>query len=212
MAGLLASLLTAALLAGGAAWGETVGVKVYRLGPGDPATAETWPARLLLEPRIAERPEFIALNTAVVLRNSRKTIAVRYCGTEAVGEDGERQFNGQFGWVPPTANWYHDGFFWLRVNGAYSYHYPFQFVANTAGESATARFTGRMPAAQVDLTFSLRAGDDKLLLNVSLTPLPGQAIKSAAVYLNCYPSDFAVQAPETRRRAILTTRRELLSA
>ena len=65
---------------------------------------------------VADGPDLASVNTAVVFRNDRKTIAIRYCGREVVDEKGARQFIAGFGWVPPTANWYHDGFFWVRVN------------------------------------------------------------------------------------------------
>lgn len=202
---LSAALLPVSLIA------ETVGVKVYHLAPGDAVTATTWPTSLLQEPRIAESPGLVSVNTAVVLQNTRKTIAVQYCGREKLGKDGTREFIAHFGWVPPSANWYHDGFFSLQINGAHSYHYPFRLVEHAGDAPGTARFTGRMPTAQVHVTFSLRPGDDKLLLDLALEPLPGQGMASVQAIFSCYPSDFAFYEPATRRRAVLTSRRELLN-
>jgi len=186
-----------------------VTVKTYHVAGGEEVTSETWPPQLLQRIRKTDRKNPTSVNTAVVFTNRRKTIAIKYSGRETTNKKGEKQWTGQFGWVPPNANWYHDGFFRFTLNKSASLHHRFQLVETRSGDTGLARWVADMPDATATLEFSLRANDDKLLFHIRFEPKEQKAVSSAVVTLQCYPSDFAVQKPETRSRAALTSKRRL---
>jgi len=190
---------------------EEVAVKTYRIAPGEKPTSEAWPARLLTKVRKTDLDNPTATNVAVVFTNRCKTIAIRYAGREAEDQEGVRRFCGNFGWVPPNCNWYHDGFFRVTLNEDQGLRYRFRLLETESGAEGRARFVAEMPDARVVVAFSLLPGDDKLRLDLELQPNVGKEIESASVFFGCYPSDFAVHHPQTRRRAMLTSKRKLLN-
>ena len=206
-----ACVLFAAIAAVSGVPAEEVIVKTYRIAPGEKPTSEAWPAKLLTKVRKTDLDNPTATNVAVVFTNRRKTIAIRYAGREATDKEGARRYCGSFGWVPPNCNWYHDGFFRLTLNEDQSVNYRFRLMETRSGAKGQARFGADLPDARVVVTFSLLPGDDKLRLDLKLQPNAGKGIESASVFFGCYPSDFAPHSPQTRRRATLTAKRELLN-
>jgi len=188
---------------------EEVTVKTYRVAYGDEVNSQTWPWRLLTKLRDSDLRNPTAINTAIVFRNSLRTIAIKYSGRESRAKNGAKEFVGTFGWVPPNCNWYHDGFFFLTLNGKKSLNYRFRLLETRAGERGSAKFVGDLPDARATVEFSLLPSDDKLLLHLRLQPRGGRVVKSATVFFGCYPADFAVHRPKTRRRAMLTSTREM---
>ena len=207
----LAGVVLMAIAAASGGLAEEVAVKTYRIAPGENPTSETWPAKLLTKVRKTDLDNPTATNVAVVFTNCRKTIAIRYAGREATDKEGARRYCGNFGWVPPTCNWYHDGFFRLTLNEDQSVNYRFRLMETRSGAEGRAQFGADLPDARVVVAFSLLPGDDKLRLDLELQPHVGKVIESASVFFGCYPSDFAPHSPQTRRRATLTAKRELLN-
>jgi len=198
-----------ALLSLAVARADEVSVKTYRVAAGDKVTPQTWPWRLLTKIPDEWLNSPVAAHTAVVFTNSLKTIAVKYREEQIVGKDGVKQFAGHFGWTPPTCNWYHDGFFRVKFNGEEARRRRFELQQVESGARGLARFAADMRDGRIVVTFALLPRDDKLLLHLELQPAAGKKVESASVEFGCYPSDFAVHRPETRRRALLTARREL---
>jgi len=123
---------------------EEVTVKTYRVSGGDKVSAEVWPSKLLMRLRKTDMANPTSTNTAVVFTNSRKTIAIKYSGRKAKDKKGQEKFAGQFGWVPPTCNWYHDGFFHVTLNGKKSLQYPFQLLESKGGDRGGPRRSGAL--------------------------------------------------------------------
>ena len=208
MAGLAASCVAVFLVAAVSCGGE-VSVKTYRIGPGDKVDAATWPSALLMGVRKTDIDNPSATNIAVAFTNSRAKVAIKFAGREVTDKRGQKRYSGGFGWVPPRCNWYHDGFFWLDINGALSTVARFQLLEARGGDKGLARFVGELPDARVVADFVLLPDDNKLLLDLKVEPMEGKRLRRVTAYFSCYPSDFAVHAPGTRKRAVQTARREL---
>jgi hypothetical protein len=189
---------------------DQVSVTTYRIQPGDQISSQTWPANLLQRIRKTDVDNPTAVNIAVVFRNSRKTIAIKYAGREQQDKDGKKAFVGSFGWVPPVTNWYHDGFFNVTWEGRKSIHYRFRYLGTESGGRGAARFTAEMPAGRLFVDFALLPNDDKLLMHLTFEPLQDAPMK-ASVFLACYPASYALNEPEKRRRVVLTSKQEFLN-
>ena len=186
---------------------EEVKVTTYKHEPGMKASARSWPSQLLDPIRKSDLTNPTAAYFGVVLSNAKKTFPIRYAGREVAGKDGKKRFVGTLGWPKPQCNWYHDGFFQLRWNGAPAGAYPFRLIEAISGEPGTARFAAELPSGKLIYAFSLQPDDDKLLFTVKLEPKKGLKTRKVEFQFNNYPSAFGKK--KLRRRALLTAKREM---
>ena len=105
--------------------------------------------------------------------------------------------------APCSANWYHGGFVFVRING--------RDIGGTMLHSGTVAETGRRAiadlvwdakAARVRMRFAGLPGDDKLLCEIALEPK--EPVKDLRISLRCYPSFFTAWHKRDGDRKIAT--------
>lgn len=105
---------------------------------------------------------------------------------------------------PSNANWYVQGYFTVRLDGKTIHDVPADFrTVRAGGEDAVVE--GVWPTAKGPLTirFGMRGGDDKLLMQVELSP--ETKVGRWELELRCYPHAFT----EPRDRWVATASREV---
>jgi len=104
---------------------------------------------------------------------------------------------------PTTANWYHGGFVNFEVDGVKIHdHIPRFEVTKQGGLQASLRLLWEHPKLRATLTWTVRDGDDRLLLAVEVEP-QGKC-ESLSFHLACYPQSFR----KPHRRLAVTAKQQ----
>ena len=104
---------------------------------------------------------------------------------------------------PTGANFYSGGFLDVRVDGVSVGPYKAKIERLTYAAATAYRFTWDVPAAQVQVLFVGKDGDDRLFVHGQVTPR--DVIDSIEASVRCFPSSFG----EPRDRWMVTAEREL---
>ena len=145
------------------------------------------------------------------LKNTVPTYALTYhvCVEEeahpGMVEVWPREGGAGIGMTRPTGcNFYSGGFLDVRIDGSSIGPYRAKIERLTYPTASAYRFTWNTPAAEVQLVFVGRDGDDKMLVHGEVTP-GDQFSSDIEVRVKCFPSSFR----EPRDRWTATADREL---
>jgi len=105
--------------------------------------------------------------------------------------------------------WYGGGFMDVLANGEGLINYKPEIDSKCLADEATITCTWDVPAAKVIALISMRNGDDKASVKISIEPKT--EIKSLKTTFLCYPSSFAIgdQSKFGRARYIATSKRTI---
>ena len=111
--------------------------------------------------------------------------------------------------TPCSANWYHSGFFFVRINGQEVGESPLlDMRATERGERGACQLVWETAAARVRVQFLMTGGSERLLCQVTCVPKEGQKISSLEVLSRCYPSYFTSHMKRQGDRTLITPRTE----
>ena len=129
---------------------------------------------------------------------------------DVMDEHGEHRGyeEGYIGMPGPSAqNWYHGGYLFLFVNGRDLGSVPVSDVGVVEqGARGSACIIWETPEATVQTRFLVLAGDDRLFVEIALTPKT--EIKSLRVETVCYPSLFTSARKMPGRRHVISPAKE----
>jgi hypothetical protein len=147
----------------------------------------------------------------VVLDSGIRCYTLKYSACVDPSHPGVRALEeGYVGMPTPTvANWYHSGFFFIRVNGQEVGELPLlDMRATERGPRGGCHLVWETPDARVRLQFLLAPGSERLLCQVTCTPKQDRRVESIEILLRCYPSFFTAYNKRQGDRTLITPRTE----
>lgn len=148
---------------------------------------------------------------SIVLDSGTRCYTLKYCACVDPSHPGVRALEeGYIGMPTPTpANWYHSGFFFVRVNGQEVGELPLlDMRATEFGARGACHMVWETPDALVRVQFLLPSASERLLSQVTCTPKEGRDVESIEVLLRCYPSFFTSHHRRQGDRTLITPRTE----
>jgi hypothetical protein len=148
---------------------------------------------------------------SVVLDSGARCYTLKYCACVDPSHPGVRALEeGYIGMPTPTvANWYHSGFFFVRVNGQEVGELPLlDMRATERGPRGGCHLVWETPDARVRVQFLLVGGAEGLLSQVTCVPKDGKRVESLEILVRCYPSFFTSAHRRQGDRTLITPRTE----
>lgn len=147
----------------------------------------------------------------VVLDSGKVTYTIKYTSCVDPSHPGVRvNEEGYIGMPTPTvANWYHSGFFFVRINGKEVGEAPLlEMRATERGERGGCHLVWETNEARVRVQFLITGGSERLLCQVTCVPKEGQKVETLEVMCRCYPSFFTSAQKRQGDRTLITPRTE----
>jgi len=148
---------------------------------------------------------------SIGLDTGRALYTLKYSACVDPSHPGVRALEeGYIGMPTPTAaNWYHSGFFFIRVNGKEVGEFPLADMRVTErGARAACHMVWDTPDARVRVQFLVKGGSERLLSQVTCVPVTGHTVESVEFKFTCYPSFFTAHHHRQGDRTLITPRTE----
>lgn len=146
---------------------------------------------------------------SVVLDSGKVAYTIKYSSCVDPSHPGVRVYDeGYLGMpMPCAANWYHSGFFFLRVNGQDVGESPLLDLRVTErGERGAFHLVWETADARVRVQFLTTSGSERLLCQVTCLPKEGKKVETLEVLCRCYPSYFTSHNRRQGDRTLITPR------
>ena len=147
----------------------------------------------------------------ITLDNGKVCYAVKYTACVDPSHPDKRALEeGYIGMPSPcAANWYHSGFFFIKVNGQEIGELPMAHMRIIeAGTRGACQMVWDTSAAAVRVQFLALPGGDRLLSQVTWRVKPGRTVTSVSAHFRCYPSFFTTYHQRQGDRTVTTPRAE----
>lgn len=148
---------------------------------------------------------------SVMLDSGKVAYTIKYSSCVDPSHPGVRvNEEGYIGMPTPcTANWYHGGFFFVRVNGQEIGESPLlDMRATERGERGACQLVWENAEARVRVQFLVTGGSERLLCQVTCLPKEGKKIDALEILCRCYPSYFTSHNRRQGDRTLITPRTE----
>ncbi|OGV75312.1 MAG: hypothetical protein A3K19_18465 [Lentisphaerae bacterium RIFOXYB12_FULL_65_16] len=145
----------------------------------------------------------------ITLDNGKACYAVKYTACVDPSHPDTRALEeGYIGMPSPcAANWYHSGFFFIKVNGTEIGVVPLADMRITeTGARGGCHMVWDTPDATVRVQFLVLPGGDRLLSQVTWTVKPGRTVTAVSPLFRCYPSFFTSHHRRQGDRTVTTPR------
>jgi hypothetical protein len=146
---------------------------------------------------------------SVVLDSGKVAYTIKYSSCVDPSHPGVRvNEEGYIGMpTPSAANWYHSGFFFVRINGQEVGEAPLlDMRATERGERGACHLVWETADARVRVQFLVSSGSERLLCQVDCLPRDGKKVDSIEVMCRCYPSFFTSYQKRQGDRTLITPR------